>query len=95
MEKYYFQVGAHALMEPYLLGGDKIACVKADYETLKFYGGYIYYIELTDGQTAIRRVYDEGDSIKIKHDGGDGGSQMIPKKYVQAIYRVVASARTY
>lgn len=94
MEKYYFQVGSN-LMEPYLFAGDKIACVKTDYETLKFYGGYIYYIELTDGQTTIRRVYDEGDSIKIKYDGGDGGSQMIPKKYVQAIYRVVASARTY
>ena len=95
MEKIIISVGSNANMEPMLMSGDKVACIKTDLETLKFYGGYIHYVELVNGLTAIRRVYDEGNSIKIKYDGGDGGSQMIPKKYVQAIYRVIASARTY
>ena len=82
-------------MKPTLFRGDEVACIKVNVDDLNWWGGYIHYIEFKDGQTAIRRVYDEGDSIKIKYDVGDGGSQMIQKKYVQAIYRVIASARTY
>lgn len=94
MEKYIFRVGSQENMKPMLMSGDEIACIKVDLETLKYYGGYIHYIEFTDGHTTIRRVEDVGDNIKIKCDG-DGMSQTIPKKYVQSIYRVVASARRY
>ena len=94
MEKLILRVGSHAHMEPTLIGGDEIACIKADLETLKYYVGYMHYIELKNGLTAIRRVEDIGESIKIKCDSGDN-SQTIPKNYVQAIYRVIASLRRY
>ena len=94
MEKYIFRVGSQENMEPLLMRGDEIACIKTDLETLKYYGGYIHYIEFTNGTTTVRRVYDEGEGIKIKCEDGSM-CQTIPKKYVQTIYRVVASARTY
>lgn len=94
MEKIVKMVTTES-MKPTLFRGDKVACIKVSLDDLYWWGGYIHYLEFKDGQTTIRRVYDEGENIKIKCDGVNGSSQMIPKKYVQAIYRVIASARTY
>lgn len=94
MEKFIFRVGGQEKMEPMLMSGDEIACIKTDFEALKYYGGYMYYIEYTNGLTTIRRVEDVGESIIIKCEDGSE-CQTIPKEYVQTIYRVIASARRY
>ena len=82
-------------MEPTLMWGDQIACVKADLGKLSWHGGCIHLIIFTDGTKTIKRVIDQGDSILLKGDGANGMRQAIPKKYIKEIYRVVASARWY
>lgn len=94
MEKHLFFVGASANMEPTLLSGDEIACIKTDFEQLKYYGGCIHYIKFTDGTITIKRAIDQGDSVLIKADA-TGIKQAIPKKYIKELYRVIASARLY
>ena len=93
MKKFVYRLGDIDNMKPYLLSGDTISCVKVGFEKLKLFGGDFYWLELTDGQCIIKRVYDVGDSLKVADC--EGLSQLLPKKCVKAIYKVVASARWY
>lgn len=82
-------------MTPYFFTGDKIACIKVGIDTLKWHGGEVYYIELKNGLTALRRVYEDGDKITIKVYKDDSYTQTLPKDYILDVYKVIASARVY
>ena len=82
------------IMSPTLRPGDELACIEDNMENPLFGGGMLYFVELTNGLTAIRRVTNAGDSIILK-DEKYGGKQTIQKAKISKIFRVVASLRRF
>lgn len=76
-------------MEPKFEGGDEIACKKVQ-KTIEW--GKTYVVDTADG-AFLKRLYDEGDSIRCVSYNKEYHDFLIDKNYIYGIYRVVGLMR--
>lgn len=77
-------------MEPKFEGGDEIACTKV-YNIVEW--GKVYLIDTKDG-AFLKRIYEEGDSLRCVSYNSEYPDFSIPKIDINGIYRVVGLLRT-
>ena len=77
-------------MEPKFKEGDEIACTKV-YNIIEW--GKAYLIDTKDG-AFLKRIYDEGDSLRCVSYNSEYPDFKVPKIDINGIYRVVGLLRT-
>jgi phage repressor protein C with HTH and peptisase S24 domain len=76
-------------MEPKFEGGDEIACTRV-YSIVEW--GKVYLIDTKDG-AFLKRIYEEGDSLRCVSYNKEYPDFIVPKCEVNGIYRVVGLLR--
>lgn len=78
-------------MEPVYLSGDEVACLRVS-EARFLQWGRVYVLDTTQG-VVIKRIYDNGDSIRCASYNPEYPDFNIPKEDVRSFNLVVGSLR--
>lgn len=78
-------------MEPAFIGGDEIACKKVD---SVIHWGRPHLVETKRDGVVLKRVYDDGESIRCVSDNhAEYPDYCIPKSDINALYQIVGLLR--
>ena len=78
-------------MEPHLLAGDEVACLRVN-EARFLQWGRVYVLDTTQG-VVIKRIYENGDSIRCTSFNPEFADFNIPKEDIRSYNLVVGSLR--